>query len=146
MRYLCIILIFMAVQSNGQSLKNFQKKNDSNAKERTDMLDLLRNDIKNHIEQDVVFVVDHFLVYGNYAWLEAKVQRKDGKPVVLKEEWLECCHVEALFKRVNSSWVLKLHGAFSSDVWYSCILPDYPDANRQIFTQQVIDANENCGN
>lgn len=146
MRQLWFVLILMTLQSEAQTLKNFQKKNESNSKERTEMLDLLRHDIKNHIEQEVVFVVDHFLVYGNYAWMEGKIQRKDGKPIDLANEGLECCHVEALFKKVNSAWLLKAHGAFSTDIWYSCILPDYPDANKQIFSQRVIDANQNCGN
>jgi len=51
------ILFMLAVCSHSlfsQTLRNFKTKNESNAKERTQMLDLLRNDIKNYIEQDVV--------------------------------------------------------------------------------------------
>jgi hypothetical protein len=51
------------------------------------MLDLLRNSIKNDIEQDVIFVVNHFLVAGNYAWMEGTVQRKDGKTLRFPDDY-----------------------------------------------------------
>ena len=128
----------------GQNLRDFQKKNEANTKERTAMLDLLRNDIKNNLEQDVVFVVNHFKVYGNYAWMEGSVQRKDGKEIRFPDPAYDCCHVEALFKKVNGSWVMKAHGAFSTDVWYTCILSSYPEASRLIFSANVLSANTDC--
>ncbi len=138
---------FISVQLGyGQTLRDFKKKNDSNAKERTAMLDLLRVDIKNDIEQDVVFVVNHFKVYGSYAWMEGTVQRKDGKGIVFPDEGYDCCRVEALFKKVNGVWVLKANGAFSTDVWYTCIVSSYPQANRQIFSANILSLQENCGN
>ena len=143
------ILFMLAVCSHSlfsQTLRNFKTKNESNAKERTQMLDLLRNDIKNYIEQDVVFVVNHFNVYGTYAWMEGEVQRKDGREVLLDGDAFSCCHVEALFKKVNGSWILKEHGAFSTDVWYTCIVSSYPQASTQIFSRDVLLFQENCGN
>jgi hypothetical protein len=141
------ILFMLAVCSQSlfsQTLRNFKTKNESNAKERTEMLDLLRADIKNYIEQEVVFVVKHFNVYGAYAWMEGEVQRKDGREVMLDGDAFACCHVEALFKKVNGAWLLKENGAFSTDVWYTCILSAYPQANRQIFSQDVLMTQENC--
>ncbi|NBV09591.1 MAG: hypothetical protein EBR91_04165 [Flavobacteriia bacterium] len=129
-----------------QTLRDFKKKTETNAKERTAMLDLLRMDIKNSLEQDVVFVVNHFKVYGSYGWMEGTVQRKDGKALVFPDEGYDCCHVEALFKKVNGAWILKQNGAFSTDVSYTCILSTYPSANRQIFSAYVLQAQENCGN
>ncbi len=128
----------------GQNLRDFQKKNEANTKERTAMLDLLRDDIKNDLEQDVVFVVNHFKVYGNYAWMEGSVQRKDGKAIRFPNPAYDCCHVEALFKKVNGSWVMKTHGAFSTHVWYTCILSSYPEASRLIFSANVLSANTDC--
>ncbi|MFM7565337.1 MAG: hypothetical protein ACKO68_01560 [Bacteroidota bacterium] len=126
-----------------QTLRNFKTKNESNAKERTEMLDLLRTDIKNEIEQEVVFVVKHFNVYGAYAWMEGEVQRKDGREVMPVRDAFDCCQVEALFKKVNGAWLLKENGAFSTDVWYTCILSAYPQANRQIFSQRILMTQEN---
>jgi endoglucanase Acf2 len=107
-----IFLLFttlLSIQlSFSQTLRDFKKKTEENTKERTAMLDLLRSDIKNYLEQDVVFVVNHFKVYGSYAWMEGTVQRKDGKEIVFTEDAYDCCHVEALFKKVNGSWILKL--------------------------------------
>ena len=74
-----IFLLFTTLLSvqlgYGQTLRDFKKKTEENTKERTAMLDLLRSDIKNYLEQDVVFVVNHFKVYGTYAWMEGTVQR-----------------------------------------------------------------------
>ena len=138
---------FFSIQfSFSQTLRDFKKKTEENTKERTAMLDLLRSDIKNYLEQDVVFVVNHFKVYGTYAWMEGTVQRKDGKEIVFTEDAYDCCHVEALFKKVNGAWILKENGAFSTDVWYVCIVSNYPEASRQIFSEQILSNQENCRN
>jgi hypothetical protein len=143
-----IFLLFttlLSVQfSFSQTLRDFKKKTDENTKERTEMLDLLRTDIKNDLEQDVIFVVNHFKVYGTYAWMEGTVQRKDGKELKFPDEAYDCCHVEALFKKVNGAWVLKANGAFSTDVWYACILSSYPEASRQIFSSNVLTFQTDC--
>ena len=127
-----------------QTLRDFKKKTETNAKERTAMLDLLRTDIKNDLEQDLIFVVNHFKTYGNYAWMEGTVQRKDGKDLKFPDEAYDCCHVEALFKKINGSWVLKANGAFSTDVWYACIVSSYPEASRQIFSSNVLTFQSDC--
>lgn len=127
-----------------QTLRDFKKKTSENTKERTTMLDLLRADIKNDLKQDVVFVVNHFKVYGNFAWMEGTVQRKDGKSMVFTEDGYDCCHVEALFKKVNGSWVLKENGAFSTDVWYVCILTKYPEVSRQILSSTMLAFQSDC--
>lgn len=129
-------LFFLPFQSTffAQSLLNFKVKNESNAKERTQMLDLLRNDIKKEINQDVIFVVEHFMCSGIYGWMEGSVQRKDGKPLSFPNDFYDCCHVEALFKRVNGSWTLKAQGAFSTDVWYNCLGSNYPNLDKRILS------------
>ena len=127
-----------------QTLRDFKKKTETNAKERTAMLDLLRTDIKNDLEQDLIFVVNHFKTYGNYAWMEGTVQRKDGKDLKFPDEAYDCCHVEALFKKINGSWVLKANGAFSTDVWYACIVSSYPEASRQIYSSNVLTFQSDC--
>jgi hypothetical protein len=143
-----IFLLFttlLSIQlSFSQTLRDFKKKTEENTKERTAMLDLLRTDIKNDLEQDVIFVVNHFKVYGPYAWMEGTVQRKDGKELKFPDEAYDCCHVEALFKKVNGAWVLKANGAFSTDVWYACILSSYPEASRQIFSSNVLTFQTDC--
>jgi len=143
-----IFLLFttlLSIQlSFSQTLRDFKKKTEENTKERTAMLDLLRTDIKNDLEQDVIFVVNHFKAYGTYAWMEGTVQRKDGKELKFPDEAYDCCHVEALFKKVNGAWVLKANGAFSTDVWYACILSSYPEASRQIFSSNVLTSQTDC--
>jgi len=142
--FLLLTTLFSIQFSYCQTLRDFKKKTDENTKERTEMLDLLRIDIKNDLEQDVVFVVNHFKVYGSYAWMEGTVQRKDGKELKFPDEAYDCCHVEALFKKVNGAWVLKANGAFSTDVWYTCIVSSYPEARRQIFSSNVLTFQTDC--
>ncbi|MFM1809907.1 MAG: hypothetical protein RLZZ382_1132 [Bacteroidota bacterium] len=142
--FLLFTALFSIQFSFSQTLRDFKKKTDENTKERTEMLDLLRTDIKNDLEQDVIFVVNHFKVYGTYAWMEGTVQRKDGKELKFPDEAYDCCHVEALFKKVNGAWVLKANGAFSTDVWYACILSSYPEASRQIFSSNVLTFQTDC--
>lgn len=142
--FLLFTALFSIQFSFSQTLHDFKKKTDENTKERTEMLDLLRTDVKNDLEQDVVFVVNHFKVYGTYAWMEGTVQRKDGKELKFPDEAYDCCHVEALFKKVNGAWVLKANGAFSTDVWYACILSSYPEASRQIFSSNVLTFQTDC--
>ncbi len=142
--FLLFTALFSIQFSFSQTLRDFKKKTDENTKERTEMLDLLRTDVKNDLEQDVVFVVNHFKVYGTYAWMEGTVQRKDGKELKFPDEAYDCCHVEALFKKVNGAWVLKANGAFSTDVWYACILSSYPEASRQIFSSNVLTFQTDC--
>lgn len=143
-----IFLLFTTLMSiqigYGQVLRDFKKKTIENTIERTAMLDLLRTDIKNDIEQDVIFVVNHFKVYGNYSWMEGTVQRKDGKKLKFPYHTYDCCNVEALFKKVNGTWVMKINGAFSTDVWYACILSSYPEASRRIFSSNVLSVNSDC--
>jgi hypothetical protein len=143
-----IFLLFTTLMSiqlgYSQTLRDFKKKTEENTKERTAMLDLLRADIKNNLEQDVIFVVNHFKVYGNYSWMEGSVQRKDGKELKFPNDSYDCCHVEALFKKVNGSWVMKANGTFSTDIWYLCILQQYPEASRLIFSSNVLTFNSNC--
>jgi hypothetical protein len=142
--FLLFTTLFSIQLSFSQTLRDFKKKTEENTKERTAMLDLLRTDIKNDLEQDVVFVVNHFKVYGNYAWMEGTVQRKDGKELKFPDEAYDCCHVEALFKKINGSWVLKANGAFSTDVWYACIVSTYPEASRQIYSSNVLTFQSDC--
>jgi hypothetical protein len=142
--FLLFTALFSIQFSFSQTLRDFKKKTEENTKERTAMLDLLRTDIKNDLEQDVIFVVNHFKVYGTYAWMEGTVQRKDGKELKFPDEAYDCCHVEALFKKVNGAWVLKANGAFSTDVWYACILSSYPEASRQIFSSNVLTSQTDC--
>ncbi len=142
--FLLFTTLFSIQLSFSQTLRDFKKKTEENTKERTAMLDLLRTDIKNDLEQDVIFVVNHFKVYGTYAWMEGTVQRKDGKELKFPDEAYDCCHVEALFKKVNGSWVLKANGAFSTDVWYVCIVSSYPEASRQIYSSNVLTFQSDC--
>ena len=132
-----LLFLFLQTSFHAQSMRNFKVKNESNMKERTQMLDLLRNEIKNDIEQDVIFVVNHFMVSSTYAWMEGSVQRKDGKELNFPDDYYDCCHVEALFKKVNGNWIMKVQGAFSTDVWYNCLSSDYPDLDSRILSEDV---------
>ena len=135
-KFSAFLLIFLLAQSlTAQTLRNFKTKNEVNQTERTYMLELLRAEVRAMINQEVVFVVDHFMVSGNYAWMQGSVQRKDGTKPRMPSDGYDCCHVEALFKKVNGKWVLKEEGAFSTDVWYQCLQDRYRDVDMRIFPE-----------
>lgn len=118
---LLLFLLFVGVAVQAQKIADFKVKNSTNTVERTAMLDLLRAKMK--AEEggiDYKYVVNHFKVSGNFAWLMATAQRKDNKPLEL-EDYQDCCHVECLFKKVNGKWTIGEYGAFSTDVWYEGI-------------------------
>ena len=97
------------------------------------MLDILRANLYQEFEQELVFVVNHLKVGNNYAWFEGEAQRKDRQEIILPNYDYDCCHVEALFKKINGKWYLVKSGAFSTDVWWDGIWEDHEDAPRAIF-------------
>lgn len=100
------------------------------------MLDLIRVRIKKSVNQDCIFVVDHFKVSENYAYFEGQAQRRDGKPLDLHSDVLSCCLVTCLFKKVNNVWVVEDCGYFGSDCWFCGIGLNYPEAPKEIFPSE----------
>ena len=131
------LFICCSISLFGQSVRDFKTKTSSNEVERTQMLNLARTEIRNDINQEVVFVVNFFKVCGSYAWFEGTVQRKDGQKLVVSEDYYDCCHAEGLFVKSNGKWkILEFH-AFSTDVWYYGLLDRYPNVPKSILTEGV---------
>ncbi|MFM7682584.1 MAG: hypothetical protein ACKO7P_07535, partial [Bacteroidota bacterium] len=79
------------------------------------MLDLLRTKVKKEFNQDARFSVNHFLVSGNYAWFMGGVTRSDGQRIIFASDYLDCCHIEALFEKDSKgNWKIAESIAFSS--------------------------------
>ena len=101
--FIAYFLVFACLPLRSQ-IQDFKVKNSANQVQRTQMLDLLRGEIRKTIRQEVVFVVDHFKVSGEYSWFEGSVQRKDGGQITFPDEDYECCKTTCLFvKRVSNS-------------------------------------------
>ena len=135
-----LVFLVLAFSANAQTVIDYKKKSSANATPRTAMLNLLRAEVKKEIYQDVVFVVNHFLVSGNYAWLEAEAQPKNGGKLIFPKDYqdgaYDCCLVQSLFvKNSKGVWQIAVSGAFSTDLWYDCIGKEYPKANPKIFTE-----------
>ncbi len=135
---LCSLFIFFWMHSFGQTVRDFKTKTSENEKERTEILNIARKDIFSQFDQEVVFVVNHLKVSGNYAWFEGTVQRKDGKPMEFPDEAYDCCHAEGLFIKKNGHWTIVEFGAFSTDCWYCGISDRYPNVPKGIFSSHVI--------
>ena len=106
---------------NAQRIDSYKIETSKNEKERKQMLNLLRGELKKNHRQDFIFVVRRLNVSSNgYAWLEVDVKRQDGKKVVL-EEMQSCCHAEAAFKKVKGRWQIIESMAFSNDMWWDRI-------------------------
>ena len=136
--FLSSIFILFTSLLLGQSVHDFKTKTTENEKERTEILNLARKDIYAQFDHEVVFVVNHLKVCGNYAWFEGTVQRKDGSPMEFPDEAYDCCHAEGLFVRKNGHWTIVEFGAFSTDCWYCGIHMRYPNVPKSIFSQHVI--------
>jgi len=135
---------FMCLIADAQVVLDFKTKNDRNVKERTQMLDLLRNEVRSAFAQEVVFVVEHFKVCGNYAYLEAVAQRKDGKKLSIDSPGADCCQAGALFIKHGGVWQIARDGVFRTDVWHWCIAHDFPLANRSIFSETALSVSTQC--
>ncbi|MBB00655.1 MAG: hypothetical protein CMN34_06965 [Saprospirales bacterium] len=135
MKKFITILFFANLSLFGfsQSIQNYKIKTTSNAEDRTMMLDILRANLYQEFEQEFVFVVNHFKVGNGYAWFMGDAQRRDRQEIILPNYDYDCCHVEALFKRINGKWYLVESGAFSTDLWWDGIWEDHEDAPRGIF-------------
>jgi len=130
-----LVFLVLAFSANAQTVFDYKKKSSANATPRTAMLNLLRAEVKKEINQDVVFVVNHFLVSGNYAWLEASAQSKNGNELKMPGDDYDSCNVQSLLvKNAKGTWQIAASGAFSTDLWYDCIGKEYPKANPKIFT------------
>ncbi len=126
------LLLMMFSFSQAQRILDYKVKNNSNLADRTMMLDILRAKLYEGYRQEFVFVVNHFKVGNNYAWFMGDATRKDGKSIRLGDGE-DCCHVEALFKKIGSKWYIAESAAFSTDVWYDGIQGRNPNAPSAIF-------------
>lgn len=115
--FICLIVILACSNLHAQNIQDFKTKNAANQKERTAMLDLLRAKMKKSLKIECSYVVEHFKVSSNYAWMKGTAQRKDGKPLELNPDLdLDCCMVTCLFKKVHGSWQIEEEGYFGTDV------------------------------
>lgn len=128
-----LMLLLVCQITYCQEIRDFKTKNESNSKDRTMMLDILRAKLYEDYKQEFIFVVNHFKVSQNYAWFEGTAQRKDGREIIFNsEESHDCCLVTSLFKKSNGKWYIEESGAFGTDVWWLGISSRYP-APRAIF-------------
>jgi len=125
------LLLMMFSISKAQRILDYKVKNNLNVKERTMMLDIFRAKLYEEYRQEFVFVVNHYKVGNNYAWFKGEATRKDGKSIRLNDG--DCCHVEALFKKIGSKWYIAESAAFSTDLWYDGIQDRNPRAPSAIF-------------
>jgi hypothetical protein len=118
---LLAFMFFMNVTTNAQMIYDFKVKNAANEKDRTMMLDLLRNSMYNSFKQVYAYKVDHFKVSQGYAWLSGVAERKDGKKIVLTGEQAynnSCCNVGVLFVKRGDKWFIEDESrVFPSDVY-----------------------------
>lgn len=140
-QFVIAVLLTASLQSIAQQIVDFKVKTQANAKERTFMLDLMREEIYRMEPLDIKFVVDYFKVSENYAWFEGTAQMKDrnGRIVDTGEDHLMgCCTVLSLFARVNGEWTIARFMPFCTDVCEIGIANQFPDAPKEIFPPDEI--------
>jgi hypothetical protein len=120
-----ILLALCTYTIHAQNITSYKTKTTANEKARKAVLDRLRKAIKKEYAVDMQFEVDKFNIYGNYAWLQVTAATKDGTPLVIKDPYADCCHAEALYKKVKGVWKMIEQTSFSTDVWYEALLEKY---------------------
>jgi hypothetical protein len=131
----CIHCLFLGICMLAFAVADsrFQGKKSANQVQRTQMLDVLRGEIRKTIRQEVLFVVDHFKVSGEYSWFEGFVQRKDGGQITFPGDDYECCKPTCLFVKRGSNWSIAEYGSFGTDMWWAGIGNRFPKAPNLIF-------------
>lgn len=134
-----ILMMVLAISSvysysvDAQRIYDYKTETAKNSKERKQMLNLLRSNLKETYRQDFIFQVRELNVSSNgYAWLKVDARRKDGKEIVL-DEMSDCCHAEALFRKVKGKWQLVEADAFSTDVWWDGIWDRRKGVSKSLF-------------
>jgi hypothetical protein len=121
MKYLYTFFLFLFfINSSFAQVKDFAIKTATNEKERTAILDCIRKCTTKEFHQSFIFEVKVLNLSKNYAWFRGNASRKDGKEIILGDDY-DCCHVEALCQKVGGVWYVVEYGAFSTDLWYNYI-------------------------
>ncbi|MBU2019732.1 MAG: hypothetical protein KJ941_08810 [Bacteroidetes bacterium] len=135
-------LIFLTSHLEAQTTKDLKKKTLFNYKERKEVLQLLKNEIKKDLQFEIKLNVRHLKVSNNYAWFEGDVRRKDGKVIDFQDDFKDCCHVEGLLLNNKGTWEFLEFGAFSTDCWFCGIANQYPNVPNSIFSPESARVNE----
>lgn len=121
-----IIILFFAMGSTAmaQSIISYKTKTSANEVDRTKILDIVRAEQYQYVQQELIFVVKRLNLFGGYAWFQGDAQRKDGRKLVL-DEYADCCHVEALLKKNGGKWYIVKSSSFSTDAWWFGLWDQY---------------------
>ncbi|MCF1420764.1 hypothetical protein [Mangrovimonas futianensis] len=132
------LMLGFSLKVCSQEVIDFKIKTSENATERKEMLDLLRIEVKQDINQEVLFKVNHFKLLGNYAWFKGDAIERNGKELIFPDNSYDCCHVEGLFMNKNNKWELIEIGLFSTDCWQCGLAKRYPKIPNIIFSEEAL--------
>jgi hypothetical protein len=123
MKLLISALFIIATSlTEAQQILDFKVKSEANAKERTFMLDLMREEISRIDQVEIKFVV------------EREAQQKDGKSLDFGPDFPgDCCSVLSLFQKNNGVWTIAEFLPFCTDVCHWGIANRFPSAPKGIF-------------
>ncbi len=94
------------------------------SKERTDVLNAIRDPLEDALKQPIIFRVTHLKVQDGWAFLIGTPRTKDDKPIdytKTRYKW-EAEEMDeilvALMRYKRGRWYVVTHGLFSTDVWW----------------------------
>lgn len=94
------------------------------SKERTALLNAVRDPLEDHVFQRVIFRVQHLKVKGDWAFLLATARTLEDKPLDYKGTALEAESIDtdeavvALLRKKRDRWYVVTSGYFTTDVWW----------------------------
>ena len=91
---------------------------------------------------EVIFVVDHLKVEGDWALFIGTPKTKAGGPIdytgtIYEEEAKEADKITVgLLGKVGEHWIVIAHGFFTTDVWWYGLWEQYPGCPQSILEQE----------
>ncbi len=130
-----ILILFLSGSAISQKALDLAVETPENRTERNVILNTVEELMS--LEEDIIFDVTHLKISKDYAWFQGNVLLKDGTPLELRSDFLDCCHVEGLFEKKNGIWEEVSFAAFSTDCWYCGISKEYPKVPKKIFPKGI---------
>ncbi len=127
MRFLLLFLIIPFTALAGEKAHTPK----TGTKERTDILDAIRDPLEDALKQPIIFRVNHLKVQDGWAFLIGTPRTKADKPIDYKNTRYKWEAEEAdeilvsLMRFKRGRWYVVTHGLFSTDVWWIGLDKEY---------------------
>jgi hypothetical protein len=125
MKYIFIISVFLLSLSSTVMAEQKITNPAAGTPERKAILDGMRSAVESQLQSELVFVVNDIRATSLWAFVNAKPQRKDGKPIdgkkIFGDAWqhMDGLTTTAILKKDGGKWTLVQHVIGATDIWWA---------------------------